>query len=122
MSDGPAENTDVEIWRERPGDYYADSIHVTADGSIGIDCGGYVFVMPVRGWHRLASGWQPIETAPKDGTHFWAFEEASEEKQYVCWWKDDFSNWEGWTTTWDDEPNPTHWQPLPPPPSTTTEQ
>lgn len=52
---GPAVNTDREIWRERPGDFYSDSIHVTASGSIGIDCGGLVFVMPVRGWHRLAA-------------------------------------------------------------------
>ncbi|AWC25405.1 hypothetical protein CO731_04900 [Aminobacter sp. MSH1] len=53
--EGPALNTDREIWRERPGDYYADSIHVTASGSIGIDCGGMVYTLPVREWHRLAA-------------------------------------------------------------------
>lgn len=50
-----AENTDREIWREREGDYYADSIHVTQQGGIGINCGGHVIQMPVRDWHRLAS-------------------------------------------------------------------
>jgi len=55
MSDQPAVNTDREIWREREGDYYADSIHVTAQGSIGIDCGGMVYTLPVREWHALAS-------------------------------------------------------------------
>jgi hypothetical protein len=53
---GPCENTDREIWREREGDYYADSIHVTEEGNIGIDCGGYVYVKPIREWHKLAGG------------------------------------------------------------------
>lgn len=53
-TDGSALNTDREIWREREGDYYADSIHVTREGNIGINCGGHVFVLPVRKWHRLA--------------------------------------------------------------------
>jgi hypothetical protein len=48
------ENTDVEIWRERPGDYYADSIHITKNGHIGIDCGGVVCVRSLREWHSLA--------------------------------------------------------------------
>lgn len=49
-----AENTDREIYRERDGDYYADSLHVTQEGAIGINCGGYVIVMPIRAWHGLA--------------------------------------------------------------------
>ena len=48
-------NTDKEIWRERPGDYYADSIHVTEHGGIGIECGGYVIVKSVRKWHEVAN-------------------------------------------------------------------
>lgn len=55
MSDDNArQNTDRELWREREGDFYADSIHVTQDGRIGINCGGTVFVMPVRKWHEAA--------------------------------------------------------------------
>lgn len=54
MNDGAAENTDLEIWRERPGDYYSPSIHVTREGGIGINVGGHVFVLDVYGWHRLA--------------------------------------------------------------------
>jgi hypothetical protein len=57
-------NTDREIWREREGDYYADSIHVTEGGGIGIDCGGSVYVKPVREWHRLAGG--PISILGRD--------------------------------------------------------
>ena len=57
-------NTDKEIWRERPGDYYADSIHVTEGGGIGINCGGYVYVKPVREWHKLAGGSFPPSPSP----------------------------------------------------------
>jgi hypothetical protein len=48
------QNTDREIWREKPGDYYADSIHVTEHGAVGINCGGSVRVMSARAWHKLA--------------------------------------------------------------------
>jgi hypothetical protein len=50
-----AENTDRELWRERDGDYYADSLFVTESGGIGINCGGTVIVRPLREWFRLAS-------------------------------------------------------------------
>jgi hypothetical protein len=46
-------NTDTELWRETPGDYYSDSIYVTKDAGIGINVGGYVIVAPVRRWHEL---------------------------------------------------------------------
>jgi hypothetical protein len=55
----PAKNTDREIWRgpdEGGGDFYADSLHVTKDGALGINCGGSVYVKPIREWHRLAGG------------------------------------------------------------------
>lgn len=67
MSDtGQAVNTDREIWRgpdEGCGSFYADSIFVTEQGGIGIDCGGHVIVMPVRNWHRL--GVAHLETERK---------------------------------------------------------
>ena len=47
-------NTDREIWREREGDYYADSIHVTKEGAIGFNVGGTVIVMPHSEWFSLA--------------------------------------------------------------------
>jgi hypothetical protein len=46
-------NTDREIWRDPPGDYYADSIHVTDCGFIGVNCGGHVIVAPIRKWHEV---------------------------------------------------------------------
>lgn len=45
-------NTDKELWREREGDYYADSIHVTENGCIGINHGGHVYVAPLARWHE----------------------------------------------------------------------
>lgn len=49
-----AQNHDRELWREQE-DYYANSIHVTEQGGIGINCGGLVFVMTLRQWHDLAA-------------------------------------------------------------------
>lgn len=51
---GCCQNTDRELWREREGDYYADSIHVTESGGIGINAGGLVIVKPLRAWVELA--------------------------------------------------------------------
>jgi hypothetical protein len=53
--DTACQNTDREIWREREGDYYADSIFVTEGGGIGINCGGFVHVKPIRSWHALGN-------------------------------------------------------------------
>jgi len=55
-------NTDIEIWRGKspmefgdPDRFYADSIFVTADGEgIGLNCGGFVIVKPIREWFALA--------------------------------------------------------------------
>ena len=62
------------------------------------------------------SKWQPIETAPKDGTRFLAYEPRHEYRYYECWWEDDFRDWSGWQDDFDSEPKPTHWMPLPEPP------
>lgn len=62
------------------------------------------------------SEWHPIETAPKDGSRFLAYERR-DVSHYPCWWCNDFSIWEGWQDDWDSEPEPTHWMPLPEPPT-----
>jgi len=64
MTEGACENTDQELWRERFGDFYADSIHVTKDGGIGINVSGHVIVMPLQKWHALAA-----EPAPEPPHH-----------------------------------------------------
>jgi hypothetical protein len=62
--------------------------------------------------YEVAHGWQTIDTAPRDGTRFMAFEKSDEYQRYECWWQNDFGHWEGWQDDWDNEPNPTHWKPL----------
>jgi hypothetical protein len=51
-------------------------------------------------------GWQPIETAPMDGTEVLVIDAG--EVQQVSWWAHAWSH--------DDSYVPTHWQPLPEPP------
>ncbi len=52
MSDRCIKNTDREIWREKEKDFYSPSIHVTEQGEIGINVGGYVIVKPIQDWHK----------------------------------------------------------------------
>lgn len=52
---GAAMNTDRQLWRElgiMSGD--CPSIHVTKEGGIGINVGGFVIVKTLRQWHALA--------------------------------------------------------------------
>jgi len=46
------ENTDKEIWRASPNDYYSSSIFVTKENNIGINVGGRVSVKTVEQWHN----------------------------------------------------------------------
>ena len=50
-----AENTDRELWREVDDDYDTPSLFVTESGSIGMNVGGTVVVMPIREWHATIS-------------------------------------------------------------------
>jgi len=67
-------------------------------------------------------GWQPIETAPRDGTWFLGFEPGKhlEDQNRVWKWVDDGADWQGFVDAADmndyDE-QPTHWMPLPEPPA-----
>ncbi len=54
----PAANTNRELYREPDhgnGAFYSDSIHVTERGGIGINCGGTVYVKPLREWWKMAA-------------------------------------------------------------------
>lgn len=61
------------------------------------------------------SKWQPIDTAPKDGTQFLAWDGVCVEN--IKWWSG------MWVTSWCNDADyanhgaPTHWMPLPEPPS-----
>lgn len=58
-------------------------------------------------------GWQPIETAPRDGTPFLAFQ-TEERGPFKCWMHDDWTHAEHyWMDPQDSEPDPAYWMPLP---------
>ena len=69
--------------------------------------------------------WQPIETAPKDGTRVLIYDGVAIKSGMFVQWFHYFlqEKQEGWGTNWDNEfqaPDevmyPTHWMPLPAPP------
>jgi len=71
------------------------------------------------------TGWQPIETAPRDGTRILAWDGVD---QWIVHWQDcsgvsELAPSMGWATHYDcgcmayDQEFPTHWMPLPPPPA-----
>ena len=57
--------------------------------------------------------WQPIETAPRDGTEILIWEKEFEAFSVGCFLGDE-PFWYGFT--YKDRVNPTHWMPLPEPP------
>ncbi len=75
-------------------------------------------------WQRMIEliekmpGWQPISTAPKDGTPILAFMPAyyqGKGGQHVVIWMD-YSDRPGWYSHIVGVHEPTHWMPLPMPP------
>lgn len=74
-----------------------------------------------------ASQWRPIETAPKDGTDVLCFcvepefaEEGNPHKEFrVCFYGQLQPDYFCWMSHYGYEQRPTHWQPLPNPPSPT---
>lgn len=64
------------------------------------------------------SDWQPIETAPKDGRSVMTFAPDAKEPMDVSLFIEDADIPGSGEGTWrDDGRDPTHWQPLPPPPT-----
>lgn len=67
------------------------------------------------------NGWQPIETAPKDGTWVLLWCRSNNPLILVGGYSREFLqdySWEGWIDRYngEDVPTPTHWRPLPEPP------
>ena len=69
----------------------------------------------------MCSEWQPIETAPKDGrmvllfpSRCWA---EDSDRGEVGYWDNDFHDWGGLGSAAEDYTGPTHWMPLPSPPT-----
>lgn len=69
------------------------------------------------------SEWQPIETAPKDGTWILGFlkrKVLEDQIQCYCWnaHGSDDDLWVNASDTNDFDEQPTHWMPIPAPPAT----
>jgi hypothetical protein len=83
--------------------------------------------VPTEGHGTGVVGWQPIETAPKDGTRILVFDDDGEVlPTRFARWTHPFTEdaLAGFVTGWNSEFNvpeswcsPTHWMPLPPPPA-----
>lgn len=58
--------------------------------------------------------WQPIETAPKDGSRVLINRKGYAEPICVGWYSQDWKEWKSVPGEWSWKP--THWMPLPDPP------
>lgn len=85
----------------------------------GFDGGRWHYLVSadgVRGWNTRATGWQPIETAPKD---FSCVILCGKDGYVACGSWSEFA--QRWCTSFENEAcyeaiDATHWQPLPEPP------
>jgi len=62
MDDQACVNTDWPLYECAE----ENKIHVTKEGSIGMNVGGMVHVMPIRDWWELANKANPIPTLKKE--------------------------------------------------------
>jgi hypothetical protein len=66
--------------------------------------------------------WQPIETAPRDGTRFAVLIPKPSRRTAwtlgICHWEHGMIEPRFIFDNWSTSPQPTHWMPLPPPPTT----
>ena len=89
--------------------------------AIFADCSEHLEDMRARAFQRLepllSSAWQPIETAPTDGTRILAVHENGSDIQITWFGKTSHVPLYGWCEGEDAEDidlwRPTHWQPLP---------
>jgi hypothetical protein len=59
---------------------------------------------------QARTGWRDMESAPRNGDRFLAFEKG---RYFDCWWQDKGYGEAYWMDEADSEPNPSAWQPLP---------
>lgn len=64
------------------------------------------------------SEWQPIETAPKDGTEIVGHDAKTGTSHVTCVWRGGWYDPDDHYYSEAPEFIPTHWMPLPPPPTT----
>lgn len=72
-------------------------------------CSGYDHQATIERWNTRAPQWQPIETAPKDGTHLLLFGDGD---MVVAYFNVGYGTWDDGDHH-DDIQGLTHWQQLP---------
>lgn len=118
MSDAASETLAVRddsktVWQSDD-DMHSERVFIVP-GGVGIVVHGYGIIMPPSNW--LAAGsrrWQPIDTAPKDGTYVLLIR-ATQKIPTVAFWNRDLQTWDD-GDFFDNINGLTHWQPLPDPP------
>ncbi|MGD9724511.1 MAG: hypothetical protein AB7U76_25000 [Pirellulales bacterium] len=60
---GVAENTDTHLWPIVSEEQWPDRLHITAQGALGINCGGCVRVKTIRAWHEQDKRIAELEAA-----------------------------------------------------------
>ncbi len=59
------ENKDRLLWKQgQEDDITANTIHVTDQGGIGIQCGGHAIVAPLKSWHEAGEIMMCVNTEP----------------------------------------------------------
>lgn len=88
-----------------------------------------ILVLSALAHPAVPEGWQPIETAPKDGTRFLATGGGLANEIEVASWNDRVGAWntesytlEDWDNQTEGYSRPAHWMPLPKPPVAAAEK
>lgn len=68
----------------------------------------------------MTEGWQPIDSAPKDGSGVLVYDEGA---IFLAWWDDEQGGWidTAAMVSRPCEPSPSHWHALPAPPEVSPE-
>ena len=74
--------------------------------------------------YTAKDGWQPIDTAPKDGTHILLYRSNEHCSISEAFWRQDVFKiayeWGGHGWSYPKEDQPTHWMPMPSSPTATS--
>lgn len=105
-----ADNGNIRLWT-------ADERRAKDEKSRGLDIRAFTLAELIALVSRLGhaealveNAWQQMSSAPRDGTHFWAYQDG---KHYECWWHDDWPRGGYWMDHGDTEPEPEVWRYLP---------
>lgn len=113
--DGDLYEDEVCVWGgDEHGKRHAASVRDHLNDEIAEDATVKYRVVPL--FWESDDAWQPIETAPRDGTRFLAFSPFGSQRMDIVSWNDEADSWADFSGAWWPGGDLTHWQPLPAPP------